>query len=254
MPSGFRNRTVVEFYCRVSLLALGLAFAFPGAGAAQAPSGSKAASSDGRNLEGILAGIDRAAASFTSVSADLEYTKVTVIVDDHSTEHGNIYFEKSKGKLRVMLAFQQPSEKYVLFSNGKVSIYRPKIAVVEEYTLANNQELLEQFLLLGFGTSGSDLQETYQVTLMGGATLDGEAAVHLDLIPKNPEVSTRLQRIELWLSPETWQPLQQKFYEPSKDYLIARYRNSRQNTKLPGKNFELPVRGKVRTVRPQDGN
>ncbi|MBI2820381.1 MAG: outer membrane lipoprotein carrier protein LolA [Acidobacteria bacterium] len=254
MQSGFRIRAIVDCRCRVSLLALGLAGAFIGTGVAQAPSGNKAASSDGRNLEGVLAGMDRAAAGFTSVSANLEYTKVTVIVDDHSTERGNIYFEKSKGKLRVMLAFQQPSEKYVLFSDGKVSIYRPKIAEIEEYSLANNQGLLEQFLLLGFGTSGSDLQETYQVSLKGEETLGGEAAVHLELIPKNPEVSARLQRIELWLSPKTWQPLQQIFYEPSKDYLIARYSNSRQNAKIPGKNFELPVRGKVRTVRPQSGN
>jgi len=254
MPSGFRIRTVVESRSRVALLALGLACAVIGLGAAQTPSDSKAASSGGTQLEGVLAGMDRAAARFSSVSADLEYTKVTVIVDDHSTEHGKIYFEKSKGKLRVMLAFQQPAEKYVLFADGKVAIYRPKIAVIEEYSLANNQGLLEQFLLLGFGTAGSDLQKNYRLTLKGEETLDGETAVLLELVPKNPEVSTRLQRIELWLSPETWQPRQQIFYEPSKDYLIARYRNSRQNTKIPGKNFEFPVRGKVRTVRPQDGN
>lgn len=205
-------------------------------------------------LEEVLAGMDRAAARFSSVSADLEYTKVTVIVDDHSTERGKIYFEKSKGKLRVMLAFQQPAEKYVLFTDDKVSIYRPKIAVIEEYSLSNNQGLLEQFLLLGFGTSGSDLQKNYRLTLKGEETLEGQKAVLLELVPKSPEVASRLARIELWLSPENWQPLQQIFYEPSKDYLIARYRHSRQNEKIPGKNFELPVRGKVRTVHPQTGN
>jgi len=205
-------------------------------------------------METVLSGMDGAAARFSSVAADLEYTKVTVLVDDRSTEKGKIYFEKSKGKLRVMLAFQEPAEKYVLFSNGKVSIYRPKIAEVEEYSLANSEGLLEQFLLLGFGTSGSELQKSYQVALKGEEDLDGETAVHLDLVPKDPKVAARLVHIELWLSPKTWQPLQQKFYEPSKDFLIARYRNLLHNTKLAAKSFQLPLRGKIRTVRPQTGN
>ncbi|OFW02930.1 MAG: hypothetical protein A3H94_04890 [Acidobacteria bacterium RIFCSPLOWO2_02_FULL_60_20] len=254
MQSGFRSNIIRGTGRRISLiiftfLSINLGAATPGS--AQAPSASQSANSGGPKLEAVLAGMDQAAARFSSVAADLEYTKVTVIVDDHSTERGSIYFEKSKGKLRVMLAFQQPSEKYVLFSDGKVSIYRPKIAEVEEYSLANNQGLLEQFLLLGFGTSGSELQKSYQVALKGEEKLDGVTAVHLELIPKNTQVSARLERIELWLSPETWQPLQQKFLEPSKDYLIARYRNLVHNTKIAAKNFRLPLRGKVRTVRPQ---
>lgn len=206
------------------------------------------------SLEAALAGMDRAAARFTSMAANLEYTKVTVIVDDHSTENGKIFFEKAKNKLRVMLAFEQPAEKYVLFTDGKVAIYHPKIAEIEEYSLAQNQGLLEQFLLLGFGTSGTELQKSYRVSWLGEESLDGEPAVRLELVPKSSEVAARLQRIELWLSPQTWQPLQQKFVEPSKDYLIARYRNPQQNTKIPAKSFRLPVRGKVRTVRPQSGN
>jgi outer membrane lipoprotein-sorting protein len=201
------------------------------------------------NLASVLAGMDAAAAQFKTATGNLEYTKVTVVVDDHSTERGKIFFEKSKGKLRVMLAFEQPAQKYVLFNNGKVSIYRPKIAEVEEYSLANNQGLLEQFLLLGFGTSGADLQKAYQVSFQGEETLDGERTVHLELIPKSQQVLTRLARVELWLSPQTWQPVQQKFTEPSKDYLIARYRTVRQNTTLPSKTFQLPLQGKVRTVR-----
>ncbi|HEY7680046.1 MAG TPA: hypothetical protein VIC04_05955 [Terriglobia bacterium] len=215
---------------------------------AQAPVDGRTAPRE-TTLTSVLAGMDRAAAQFTSVAANLEYTKVTVIVDDHSTERGRILFEKARGKLRVMLAFEQPSEKYILFSDGKVSIYRPKIAEIEEYSLANNQGLLEQFLMLGFGTSGTELQKSYAVTLKGEETLEGQPVVHLELVPKDAAVGARLQRIELWLSPQTWQPLQQKFVEPSKDYLIARYRDVRNNEKIDAKNFRLPVRGKVRTVR-----
>jgi len=201
------------------------------------------------DLASVLKGMDMAAAQFKSVTGNIEYTKVTVIVNDFSTERGKIFFEKAKGKLRVMLAFTDPAEKYVLFSSGKVSLYQPKIAEVHEFTLGKNQDLLEQFLLLGFGTNGTELQKSYQVSFKGRETLDGEAALRLDLIPRSQGVAVKLTRIELWLSPQTWQPLQQKFYEPSKDYLIARYRSLQQNTKIAGRNLQLPLRGKVKTTK-----
>ena len=200
-------------------------------------------------MQDVLTGMDRAAAEFTSVAADLDYTKVTVIVDDHSTERGTIHFEKSKKELRVMLAFTEPAEKYVLFSDEKISIYRPKIAEIEQFQLGKNQQLLEQFLLLGFGTSGTDLKKSYDVELKGESELDGKPTVLLTLKPKQGSVVAKLERIELWLSPENYQPLQQIFYEPSKDYLIARYRNMKHNQKIPARSFEFPVRGKVHIVK-----
>ena len=239
-------------HSRASLPLLFLAALAMFVAAARSLPAQQAASSGGRNLAPVLAGMDQAAASFRSVAADLEYTKVTVVVNDHSAERGKMFVErKSKDSSRVMLAFTQPAEKHVLFDNDKVSIYRPKIAEVEEYSLKANRGLMEQFLLLGFGSSGAELQKAYQVSHEGEETLDGERAVKLALTPKNPQVASRLQRIELWLSQKTWQPLQQKFYEPSKDYLIARYRNVQQNAKLPSNAFKLPIKGKVKTVRPQ---
>ena len=207
---------------------------------------------DGGKLAKVLAGMDRAADAFSSMAGHLDYTKVTVIVDDHSTESGEIFFEKSKGQTRVMIAFRQPAEKYVLFADEKVSLYLPKIAQVQEYRLSSRQDLMEQFLLLGFGTGGEEMQEAYRISYLGEKMLDGQQAFLLELLPKSAQVSAQLDRIELWISPESWQPLQQKFFEPGGDYLIARYTDVKVNAKLPGKTFRLPIKGKVQTIRPQN--
>jgi outer membrane lipoprotein-sorting protein len=201
------------------------------------------------DLNSVIAGMDAAAAKFTSVTGDIEYTKVTVLVNDSSTEKGNIYFEEDKGKLRVMLAFTDPAEKYVLFADGKVQLYQPRIAEVQEFTLGKNQDMLEQFLLLGFGTSGTEMLKSYNVMYKGPEKVDGEDAIKLELTPKAPAVARKLTRIELWLSPQSWQPIQQKFYEPSKDYLTARYRGLQLNSKIPSKNLHLQIRGKVKTTK-----
>jgi outer membrane lipoprotein-sorting protein len=193
--------------------------------------------------------MDQAAARFTSVTGNLDYTKVTVIVDDHSTDRGSIAFEKKNGKTRVMLAFKEPAEKFVLFEESKVSLYRPKIAEVEEYEIGGRQGLVEQFLLLGFGTAGSELQKNYEIDWRGEESLDGERVIHLELVPRSEQAAARLRRIELWLSPETWQPVQQKFWEPSGDYMIARYTGLKLNSSIPGRAFRLPLKGNVKTVK-----
>lgn len=242
MPSGFVSNALRLFAVLLALAASGQSI-----DAAQAQNNS--ASSATLNLQAVFDGLNKAAPLFKSISGTLEYTKVTVIVDDHSTETGRIIFEKSGGKSRVMLAFTAPAEKYVLFESGKVSIYRPKIAEVEVFSLANRKDLVEQFLLLGFGTSAAELQQAYDVSFAGETSLDGRRTAHLTLLPKSTGVASQLKGIELWLLPDTWQPLQQKFLEPSGDYLIARYSNLQHNSKIPAKDLRLPLKGNVRTVQ-----
>lgn len=214
---------------------------------AQTPSAPEGAA----KLDDVLANMDKSAAKFSSLVADLDYTKVTVIVNDRSTQNGRILFEKSGGKTRVMIAFTKPAEKYVLFASGKVSLYQPKIAEVQEYQLAERQDLVEQFLLLGFGTPGTELRKAYDVAFKGTENIAGQDVYLLDLTPKSPKVAAQLQRIQLWISPQNWEPVQQKFFEPGGDYVIARYSNMKLNTKIADKEFRLPLKGKVRTVRPQ---
>ncbi len=226
----------------------------PAEGNAQGPAPANAP-----QLDEILAGMDKSAADFSSMVATLEYTKVTVIVNDRSTQTGKIFFEKaagqtsaqSKNRTRVLIAFTSPAEKYVLFAGDKVSFYQPKIAEVDEYQLAQRQDVVEQFLLLGFGTPGAELRNAYQVSLRGAESVGGQQAFLLDLTPKSPKVAAQLQRIQLWISPQNWEPIQQKFYEPGGDYVIARYSDLKLNGKLQDKDFRLPLKGKVRTVRPQ---
>ena len=48
------------------------------------------------NLKDILARMNDAGKHLKTVSTDLEYTKVTVLVNDRSTEYGTLDFRKGK--------------------------------------------------------------------------------------------------------------------------------------------------------------
>ena len=197
---------------------------------------SSFASAPQQTLENVLKQLDAQAAGFKSLTADLDRTKVTVVVNDKSTQSGQISV-RSDGKMRIELT--QPDAETILRDGDNFYIYNPKIHRVEEYNLGNKKSVVDQFLLLGFGTSGSSLKESYTISLQGEETLDSHKVVRLDLLPKTDDVRKQLSKIQLWLDESTWLPVQQQFFETgSGDYFIIKYRNVNRNAKIPDSQFK----------------
>ncbi len=200
-------------------------------------------------LEDVLKQMDAQAATFRSLTADLERTKVTVVVNDKSTESGRI-FVRSDGKMRIDVT--QPDERTILRDGDNFYIYNPKIHRVEEYNLGKKKSVVDQFLLLGFGTSGASLKESYAITLKGEETLDNRKVIVLELLPKTEEVRKQLSKILLWLDESTWLPAQQQFFETgSGDYFIIQYRNIARNVHIPDSEFKPHWPHGTTTIQPQ---
>jgi outer membrane lipoprotein-sorting protein len=200
-------------------------------------------------LDNVLKQLDTQAADFHSMSADLERTKVTVVVNDKSTQSGKISVRRD-GKMRIELT--QPDPQTILRDGDNFYIYNPKIHRVEEYNLGNKKSVVDQFLLLGFGTSGSSLKESYTITLHGEETLDNHKVILLELLPKTDEVKRQLSKIQLWLDESTWLSAQQQFYETgSGDYFIVRYKNMARNVKIPDSEFKPHWPHGTTKVQPQ---
>lgn len=204
------------------------------------------------SLDHVLGKMDAAAVNFTSAQGVITYTKVTVIVNDKSVEKGQFFFErgprKSPPDLRVRINFTPPSERMILLKGEEVQIYHPKNKLVDIWDLGKNRAALDQFLLLGFGSSGRDLQSAYTVSLGGDVTVNGEDVVRLDLKPKSDNVARQIQSVQLFLSKKTWQPVQQIFTEPSGDYLQAEYGSLKTNAPLPKGAFDLNPPKNVKKV------
>jgi outer membrane lipoprotein-sorting protein len=208
-----------------------------GAGALFSLAPGATASAQGNwTVDSVLKQLDLQAADFHSLTADLERTKVTVVVNDKSTQSGKISVRRD-GKMRIELT--QPDPQTILRDGDHFYIYNPKIHRVEEYNLGNKKSVVDQFLLLGFGTSGSSLKESYTITLHGEETLDNHKVILLELLPKTDEVKRQLSKIQLWIDESTWLSAQQQFYETgSGDYFIVRYKNMARNVKIPDSEFK----------------
>src|SRR6266852_6083197 len=187
-------------------------------------------------LENVLKQLETQAADFHSLTADLERTKVTVVVNDKSTESGKILVRRDD-KMRIELT--QPDPRTILRDGDQFYIYNPKIHRVEEYDLGKRKSLVDQFLLLGFGTSGTALKQSYDVIFQREETLDNRKVVLLELRPKSDEVRKQLTKIQLWIDESNWLPAQQRFEEAgSGDYFIIRYKNVSRNVKIPDSEFK----------------
>jgi outer membrane lipoprotein-sorting protein len=185
-------------------------------------------------LDDVLNKMDRAGSQFKGMAANLTYTKHTALVNIDSVSTGTIKIKRPQPRdMRMLVDYTAPDKKTVWFEGHTVDILLPNIKTVQEYDIGKNKDLLEQFFLVGFGTSRRDLSDAYNISLGGADVVDGESVTRISMTSKNPEVQKRLTKFELWISGKTGQPVQQKFYEPSGDYNVFTYTNMKINPDLP---------------------
>jgi outer membrane lipoprotein-sorting protein len=202
------------------------------------------------DLKEILARMDEAGSHLKTVSAKLEYTKVTVLVNDRSTEYGQLDFRKSKSP-DILLKFEKPDRKVILFKKNKAEIFLPKTNQIQEYDLEKHSGLVQQFLLLGFGTNTNELKKSYEIKYTGEEQMGGNSAAVLELTPRESKVASQLTRIQLWISEESWLPIQQKFFEPGGDYLLTHYTSVRVNRWIPASTFRIKAPANAQRVKMQ---
>ncbi|MFQ5927878.1 MAG: outer membrane lipoprotein carrier protein LolA [Terriglobia bacterium] len=208
-----------------------------------------AAAQTARRWEGetVVKRLNEAAKHFRTVTAKLEYIKVTVVVNDKSIQEGEIYYHKNG---TVLIDIRRPQAKKILFRHNKVEFFYPKMNQIQEYNLAKHRSLIEQFLRLGFGTSGDDLKKSYLLTVLGESKLGNRSVLHLELTPKDERVRNQIHKIHLWLDLASWAPVQQKFFEVGGDYMTTRYTDIKVNGPIPRSKLRLNAPKNVSRVKP----
>ena len=197
----------------------------------------------------ILARMDKAAIKFKNMTARVTNLVHTDVISDDSTETGTVVMQKvGAGEVRGLINFLEPDKHAVSIENRRVRIYYPKINTVQEFDLGKHGEQLDQFLMIGFGTSGTALAKDYDVSVLRTATVkgfEGIQTIRLLLIPKTAEARLYVRQVELWI-PETGDPypVQEKISAPSGDYRVITYTELKTNQPLPPGALQLkPARG-----------
>lgn len=202
-------------------------------------------------LDTVLKKMDETASHFQTAQADFVFNQYQKVVDETDTQKGTVYYRKAGQQIEMMAEFTDPDKKFVLYKDGKLQVYQPKIEQVMEYSAGANQQELESLMVLGFGGSGEDLKKSYDVTYQGEETVDGIPTAKLQLIPKSDKLRSNLPQIILWIDLANGISVQQKLMQTQGDYRLAKYSAIKVNTKINNDVFRLKTTGKTKFVSPR---
>ena len=212
-----------------------------------------AAVAGAQSVETTLHHMDALSKTFRGVTADLRKISFTYFAKDTEEESGRIsMYRPTPQDMRMLAEFTKPEERAVAFAKSKVQMYYPKINTVQEYNLGKESHLVDQFLLLGFGSSGADLRKNYNIKYVELTTIDGGKADHLLLEPKAAEARDQVRGIDLWIAQPGGYPVRMKVLQPSRDTIELQYSNLKINpSSLTEASVKLKLPKGVKKETPQ---
>jgi outer membrane lipoprotein-sorting protein len=203
------------------------------------------------SLDSVLKKMDAAAASFQATQADFVWEQYQKVVDETDSQRGTVYYRRVGKEIEMMADIKEPDPKSVLYKDGKLQVYQPKIDQVMEYPAGANKGEIESYLVLGFGGSGEDLIKSFDVSYLGEETVSGIATAKLQLIPKSEKFRNNISKILLWIDLSRGISVQQQFFQGQGDYRLAKYSAVQLKAKIGNDVFQLKTTKKTQFVSPR---
>jgi len=194
------------------------------------------------DLAGVLANLNAAARDFHTTTAEFEFDTVqTDPIPDTDKLTGTAYYERQGTHFQMAAHIadhnDRPAAQIYIFSNGVLrESDSGKDSDARSYTQAGKYE---SYLMLGFGASGRDLEEKWNLKYLGAEVIDGVKTDKLELIAKDATVRENLPKVTIWLDTAHAVSLKQVFDEKDGTTRTCHYTNIRVNQALPGGAFSF---------------
>jgi outer membrane lipoprotein-sorting protein len=198
-----------------------------------------AAFADQKDLKEVLRQLDAAAANFHTTSAEFEFdTEQTDPVPDKDVQKGTVYYQRKGSAFQMAAHIREengkPVPKVVVLKDGVVKLYEK---LIDQVTTLNKLGQYQSWFMLGFGASGKELEEKWEIKYLGPETLDGVKTEKLELVAKDPAIRKNLPKVTIWVDPDKAVSLKQVFDEGQGQYRVSVYFNIKVNQALPGDAF-----------------
>ncbi len=199
------------------------------------------------NTQQVLHELDEASARFRSAQADFQFDAVeTDPIPITDTQKGTVYYDRKGNAFRMAAHINEvngkPVAKVYSYTDGKLRLFEAMINQVTTISKASNYG---SYIMLGFGASGKELAEKWDVKALGPETVDGVKTEKLELTAKDPTVRKNLPKVTIWVDTARGVSLRQVFDEGAGQHRDCHYFNFKVNQALPGDAFTLKTDGKT---------
>ncbi|MGA2886701.1 MAG: chitobiase/beta-hexosaminidase C-terminal domain-containing protein [Terracidiphilus sp.] len=187
----------------------------------------------------VLRKLDQTAKTFRSTTADFEFDSVeTDPIPEKDVQKGTVYYERKGNAFQMAAHIREedgkPVPKDYVYSGGEVKLYEK---LINQVTTLSKLSQYESWFMLGFGASGKDLEQKWEICYLGSETVDGVKTEKLEMVPKDPAIRKNLPKVQLWIDLDRGISLKQILYFASGQYKVCFYFNIKVNQALPADAF-----------------
>jgi outer membrane lipoprotein-sorting protein len=196
------------------------------------------------DLKRVLDELNVAAKNFHTTSADFKFdSKTTVPIPDEEIQSGTVFYERKASGFQMGIHItrvdnQDVPKTIVCCAGGKIQMYEK---------LTGNVSTLDQFsqyeswFMLGFGASGTELEEKWNISYGGSEVIDGVKTEKLILVAKDEKVRAKVPMVTVWMDTRRGVSLRQLYDQGNGQTRDCYYTNIQVNPAggLPGYAFEL---------------
>ena len=202
------------------------------------------------DLKATLAKLDAAAGKFRSTAADFEFDSVqTDPIPDTEVQKGTAYYQRKANAFQMAAHIREVNGRKVpkiyVYSDGKLKLDEP---LINQVTTLSGASQYESYVMLGFGASGKELSDKWDITDQGPETINGVKTEKLDLIAKDPKVKKNLPKVTIWVDTDRGVSLKQFFDQGQGQSRTCTYTNIKINESLPGDAFTIKTDSKTQYI------
>jgi outer membrane lipoprotein-sorting protein len=213
-----------------------------------------AASPDQEDLKDVLHQLDIAAANFHSTSAHVEFDTIqTDPIYDKDVQTGTVEYKRNGKAFQMVVHFLdengKPNPKDLTYSGGKAMLYEK----LQDQLYVKDLTKFESYLLLGFGASGAQLAEKWDITYLGAEPMmDGKTSVKtakLELVAKDPDVRKLFPKVTIWVDPSRAVSLKQVFDAGQGVSRTSYYSDIKLNPSLTESDFTIKTDSRTQMMK-----
>ena len=205
------------------------------------------------DLNNVLQKLDTAAKNFHTTAANFEFDSIqTDPVPDTDVMTGTTYYERSGAHFQMAAHVRErtsgdtskereqnkhPARLTYIFSGGVLR--QSDTGGAADARTIERASKYESYLLLGFGASGKELAEKWDIKYLGTEKIDGIATDKLELVAKDPTVLKNIPKVTIWMDTARAVSLKQVFDEGQGQSRVCHYTDITVNQPLPKTAFSF---------------